>query len=275
MRKLFARIVRTLLRVPGMWPLFRVLLVIPAEIVKNQKVSLDKQPVEQRIRKTLGEPVVKHGPFAGMRYPGFAAAGSTVWPKFIGSYEKELHLAIEEILQQPITEVIDVGCAEGYYAVGLARSLPQAKVYAYDIDPRARELCSKMAVLNGVQDRVSVSGACTPETLQQFPFTGKGLIICDCEGYEKVLFNKANLSNLGNCDILIELHDCHDLSISGYITALFRDTHHLTLIPSVDDVFKAIRYQYPETDALDPVIRKEIFAESRHSAMEWAYLKAK
>lgn len=275
MRKVFARIVRALLRIPGMWSLLRLLLIVPAEIVKNQKEALDKRPIQQRILRLMEEPVVKHGPFAGMRYPGFAAAGSTVWPKFIGSYEKELHPVIEEILQQPITEVIDVGCAEGYYAIGLARSLPAAKVFAYDIDPRARALCSQMAVLNGVQDRVNVQGNCTPETLKAFPFTGKGLVICDCEGYEKVLFNKDNLANLGNCDILIELHDCHDLSISGYITALFRDTHHLTLIPSVDDVFKAIRYQYPETDALDPGTRKEIFAERRHSAMEWAYLKAK
>lgn len=110
---------------------------------------------------------------------------------------------------------------------------------------------------------------------EELPFTGKGLIICDCEGYEKVLFNRDNLPNLRHCDLLIELHDCHDPEISAYITTLFRDTHELTLIPSVDDVFKAIRYRYPEAEGLDAVARKELFAERRHSAMEWAYIKAK
>jgi len=275
MRKFIAKIVRVLLRIPGMWPLMKAVLIVPADFVKHQKMWLDKKPVMARIRQLMGDPVVKHGPFKGMRYPGFQSAGSMVWPKIMGSYEQELHPILERLLQTSFTEVIDVGCAEGYYAIGLARALPGAKVFAFDIDPRARQLCADMATLNGVSDRVKVAAACTPDTLRSFPFSGRGLIVCDCEGYEKTLFDSVNLSNLRGCDILIELHDCHDLSISGYIQQLFAATHHLELISTVDDVFKAIRYDYPETRDLSPELRKEIFAEQRHSAMEWAYLAPK
>jgi methylase of polypeptide subunit release factors len=52
--------------------------------------------------------------------------------------------------------VIDIGAAEGYYAIGFARRLPAARVIASDLDPVARLLCWLLARRNGVGDRVSV-----------------------------------------------------------------------------------------------------------------------
>ncbi len=59
------------------------------------------------------------GPFAGMAYVA-RAVGSAVVPKLVGSYEQELHGVLADIAQTPYMVVVDVGCAEGYYAVGLA-----------------------------------------------------------------------------------------------------------------------------------------------------------
>jgi methylase of polypeptide subunit release factors len=120
-----------------------------------------------------------------MAYPQAAAVGSALFPKLLGSYERELHPWIERICRGQYTEIIDVGCAEGYYAVGLARRLPNVKVYAYDIDADARQLCKAMARLNGIADRVTVRGACDAEELLSIPISGRGLIISDCGGYEK------------------------------------------------------------------------------------------
>jgi hypothetical protein len=53
-----------------------------------------------------------------MNYGSIGALCSTFIPKIIGSYECELHPAIEEIIVNNYAEVWDVGCAEGYYAVG-------------------------------------------------------------------------------------------------------------------------------------------------------------
>src|SRR5262245_45426434 len=71
-----------------------------------------------------GAPIsVQHGPFKGLAYFDETVWGS-ITPKWLGSYEAELHPAIEEIISRPYETIIDVGCAEGYYAVGLAATIP-------------------------------------------------------------------------------------------------------------------------------------------------------
>src|SRR5688572_440816 len=120
--------------------------------------------------------VVRAGPFAGLKYM-HRASGSVLLPKLVGSYEAELHPAIERVVSTAYDVVVDVGAAEGYYAVGLAKRLPQSKVFAYDIDPVARKACEKLAVVNGVADRVYVRGRCDHAELNAI-LTGKSLVVC-------------------------------------------------------------------------------------------------
>ena len=218
---------------------------------------------------------VLHGPFAGMKYPGAQAAGSAFMPKLLGSYERELHPVMERLMAKGYAELIDVGCAEGYYAVGCALKLPQCHVTAYDLDAEARRLCTAMAALNGVSDRVKVEQFCNAETLQSFRPAGKSLIICDCEGYEKTLFTPVVRDALLGHDILIEMHDFIDLSISTHLLDLFKDSHQQTLVTSVDDVQKARDYLYPELEGLSIGVRRQALAEDRPRIMEWLILEAK
>lgn len=218
---------------------------------------------------------VKHGPFQGMKYPESSSFGSTLLPKLLGSYEKELHPLIEEICQTEYSQIIDIGCAEGYYAVGLALRIPTAKIFAYDIEPYAQELCKNMALKNGVGNRVEIGDFFTEETIRNFSFNGKSLVFCDCEGYEKELFNQDSIPFLTSCDLLIELHDCYDITISSYIAALFKETHEQIYVESIDDIKKARTYNYSEIAELDLERKKNILAENRLSIMEWVFLKAK
>ena len=73
---------------------------------------------------------VQAGPFKGMRYPQFKAKGSTMLGKLLGTYEGELADLITSLVKQPYDAVVDVGCAEGYYAVGLALKISTAKIFA-------------------------------------------------------------------------------------------------------------------------------------------------
>ena len=61
-------------------------------------------------------PVVMHGPFAGMTYVAEATEGALI-ARLLGVYESELHPHIEAFAAEGLDCVIDVGCAEGYYAV--------------------------------------------------------------------------------------------------------------------------------------------------------------
>lgn len=147
------------------------------------------------------------GPFAGMRYIS-SAVGSCLIPKIIGCYEEELHPWVSDLLLQNYNAIVNIGCAEGYYAIGFAlKSVSQGEaIYAYDINPVARHSCLRLARLNKVADRIKIRGACLPEILEmdiRYPT----LIISDCEGYESTILDPTLVPGLSFCDMLIETHD--------------------------------------------------------------------
>ena len=83
--------------------------------------------------------MVLAGPFAGMRYETEAVHSMHV-PRLLGTYERELHASLERAPGMPYLRVINIGCGEGYYAVGLAMRLPGAHVHAFDSEVRAGDL---------------------------------------------------------------------------------------------------------------------------------------
>ena len=135
---------------------------------------------------------VMGGPFQGMIY-GDTAVCSALLPKLAGSYEVELHPLLDSLRAADYDTVVDVGCAEGYYAVGFARKWVGIQVIAFDTDVQARELCAQKTEENGVAARVRVEGACEGETLRDV--VPRSLLISDCEGYELVLLAWTKLRN--------------------------------------------------------------------------------
>lgn len=74
--------------------------------------------------------IVASGPFAGMRlHPEYSEL-----PKFLGTYEANLHPAIRRLTARRYDVILNIGCAEGYYAIGFARAVPGAQVQAFDTD---------------------------------------------------------------------------------------------------------------------------------------------
>ncbi len=215
---------------------------------------------------------VARGPFCGLQYPSAESIGSALYPKLLGCYEQELAGLVEKLCLYPYTEIIDIGCAEGYYANGFARRHRQALVDAFDSDPKARHLCRQMALLNEVADRVSVNDACFPASLLRIPIRKQALIFSDCEGHEFDLFNEDVVSALRRHDFVIETHDCLHIEISSTLEATFRrHGFHVTRIKSVDDIEKARTYDVPELRDFTLKDRFTILAEQRPRIMEWLY----
>lgn len=84
------------------------------------------------------------------------ASGSVLLPKILGTYESALIPWIVEAQNNGYETLIDVGCAEGYYAVGFAKTCSGIQVFAYDLNPMARELCQILADTNSVLDRIEI-----------------------------------------------------------------------------------------------------------------------
>ena len=229
----------------------------------------------EEIHQMFSDAVVRHGPFAGLRYAEMTSIASSLYPKLLGSYESELHPWITEICEAGYTEIIDVGCAEGYYAVGLALRVPKAKVYAYDTYEGARQLCAACAKLNRVAKRLKIRSLFTAEELGSIPIRQRGLIVCDCDGGENDIFTEQTGGQFADWDLLIETHDCYDITISTRLAELFRETHELRSILSIDDIQKAKTYDYPELAGLDLATRRAILAEYRPTLMEWQFFTSR
>lgn len=227
------------------------------------------RPVEKAFVKRHGPRVVA-GPFAGMKYLG-EATGSRLLPKLCGSYEVELHPLLKKIFTQPYEKVVDIGCAEGYYAVGFAMKFPQIPVFAYDIDPSAQKLCAELSRMNGVDGRVTVCGGCGPEMLRELA-EERVLLICDCEGYEYELLDNDVVGDMARWDLIVELHD--DSSGGTRAAALqsrLSKSHDTGVIPpSARDPDR-----FPVTHFLPKRWRKRALDEGRPVKQSWLWAMAR
>ncbi len=172
--------------------------------------------------------VVLSGPFKGMAYPVRASEGARA-ARLIGAYEASLAPVIEEIVLRGYDLVVDVGSAEGYYAVGLARRMPHARVMARDANPKAQTLCRALAEVNGVADRVEIGGLMAHADFKVCQFANT-LILCDIEAAEATLLDPVAAPGLLSADILVETHDCMQPGLSTLIADRFRATHEVRLI---------------------------------------------
>ena len=258
-----------------LWKLIEPISSLGSFLSNNRKLHESISLNKKLVKKYFYSMKVQNGPFIGMKYNKFESLNRTMFPKLLGTYEKELWETIEEIKDCAYSEIIDVGCAEGYYAIGLALNSSNSKIFAYDTDDKARNACRNMAALNNVSEKITIRDSLTANELKEFQFSTKGLVICDCEGFEKELFNIINVDNLHNCDLVIETHDYIDITISSNLKKLFEKTHTIKSIKSIDDIQKALTYDFEFIQHLNLYERKILLSEKRPATMEWLVCKSK
>jgi hypothetical protein len=173
--------------------------------------------------------IVRSGPFAGLRYPPEAIANRHVAPRLIGLYERCLHPVIAGVVNTAYQHIVDVGCAEGYYAVSLALRYPEATVHAFDADARELALCRRMAQLNDARN-VAFHAFCDPGTLCALIQNRRCLVLSDCEGFEDKLFNLDVIAAASQTDVLIELHEDSRPGVTDRLVARLGRTHETRLL---------------------------------------------
>lgn len=222
--------------------------------------------VNRRVRDRLGN-VVCSGPFAGVRLPDWGMTGIDLFaPKVIGSYERELHGWVEEAIAAHPPLVLNVGCAEGYYAVGLARRLPEASVLAFDTAALKIEQLAEIATLNDASVEAHAR-PCTHADLRELLVEG-ALVVCDCDGCEDVLLDPQAVPVLAQCSLLVETHDLLRPGINQRLVDSFALTHVVRTVSTepryVDD--------FPELGDLPLVSRQLAISEFRGGTMEFLFM---
>jgi hypothetical protein len=169
------------------------------------------------------------GPFATMKLDSNLALGRD--PRFIvGSYEQEVHDVINDVIVAAPINIVDIGSAFGYYAVGFAAKIAHTRITAFEAveEPHWRQL-RDLARLNGVSEKIVQRGLCTPSDLEEVCSAGS-FILSDCEGAEEQLCDPRRISALGSCTMLIELHEFNATQLVATLVERFRHSHNIRII---------------------------------------------
>jgi len=250
--------------------LYRLTPVYAARVERLERERAARSArIRQRNREIMADVFgnvfeIRGGPFAGMAYVERSTGGALL-PKIAGSYEEPIQDWIERAIARRYARILDIGCAEGYYAVGLARRLPESAIIAYDINVDARGLCRDLAAINGVTN-VDVRPSCDFSELAR-EIVDDTLIVCDIEGGERELLDPRKVPGLADADLIIECHDSYLPGITDLLIDRFEATHAITI--AVDDSVRRRHYALPKP--VSDVVLAEIIDENRAKDMKFLF----
>ena len=230
--------------------------------------------------------VVISGPFKGMIFNARVWNGvynTRPWggvylAQLLGHYERELHPWIEEICSLQPGLIVDIGAAEGYYAVGLARRCPKTRVVTFEMSDEARNDMVTACQRNGVTGQVTANAKCDPAVLQSVLASAVGstapaVIICDVEGYEYRLLDPLRLPELTNSYLLVEVHDHLLPDIGDELVARFRATHAIATVWSEERQATDYPYETWYTKLCPAWYRARAVSDRRPCRMRWLWMR--
>jgi len=230
------------------------------------------------LAKTRTRMYVAGGPFKGTRY-GERSFFSAYIPKLLGIYERELWGVIEAICESGPTLVVDIGAAEGYYAIGLANLLPKVKIIAYEASVEGRDELSKMIRLNNCEKNVEVREFCDTTELNAILSEDENskntVIICDVEGYEETLIDNNLVPGLGTASILIEIHEFICAGILEQMISRFDNSHVVHTIWQTDRTINDFPWRTFYTSILPQSYLEWAVSEWRPIKMCWLWMVPK
>jgi hypothetical protein len=169
--------------------------------------------------------IVVSGPFAGMKFNHKYLD----LPKILGTYEIELHGIFCRLRDRDYLRVVDIGAAEGYYAVGVTLWNPMCSVTAFEANRIYHESIRYLAKVNNVESRLQLQGLCNEDSLNNLGDELRdAFIIVDVEGYEKTLLDPQTVPALQTATILVEVHDNFVEGCTDAIIQRFQNSHDIS-----------------------------------------------
>ena len=239
---------------------------------RDHQLRLLRQTGDLQLTRTLVDAYgtsVLNGPFRGQIYPEASLLNRLGAPRLLGCYEQELHRIFAN-LDPSYEAFMDIGAAEGYYAVGMARKSRAGKVFAYETDPREVSSCREMAQLNGVSGRLEFRSWCDENEIVNLCTNRRCFVLSDCEGYELDLFSTRAVGALRRSDLVIELHDLPKVSMREVLKSRFTPTHHVEVL----DVEERRMQDYPQSRILKELAGQALI-DQRTPSQQWLHCLAR
>ena len=171
-------------------------------------VERRRAELSNRLIRLYGSAVI-YGPLKGLILSEYSWWGRADRAAMIfGLYEEEV---IQQIINKPegYDTFVDLGAADGYYAVGLLKAKIFQNVFAFEINSQGRKNILSNAEQNGVQKNLHVLGEAKQDFYKHLSDREKeaAVILIDIEGAEYDLLSSEVFQSLSKAVFVVELHD--------------------------------------------------------------------
>ena len=229
---------------------------------QRRKVLLDY--VYQKCQST-----VQHGIFKGMKLLKKSKWGDgDLGGKLLGIYEDELFPTIQQAIDNEPDLIINYGCAEGFYGIGLAMKLPNSKVIMFDIDQDLLNIAQENSKLNNATNVEFSSNCNNTDYFESLLSQAKNpFVIMDCEGYEDLMLNLELVPTLARTSVLVEMHDFMQQGLTENLVYKFNDSHDLEGLTQGTK-----NYHIEPILELGDTDKMILLNENRPCTMNWVYM---
>jgi hypothetical protein len=195
----------------------------------------------------------------------------------LGSTELELRSLIERLIARKYGTILNIGAADGYYAVGLARRSPLTNIVAFEAISELHPIIEATALLNGVADRIRIAGHCDSGRLRSELIQARPpvLIFVDVEGFETQLLDLGSVPELRSTDIFVETHDAFVPNCTETVISRFQKTHGIErFIARPRDITDFPPDFLPLLPKLFPRLAIDLMDERRMGIQQWLFCAA-
>lgn len=157
--------------------------------------------------------VVKYGLFQGLSLNRKTWWGkSDLGAQCLGLYEKEILNEIGRQEKGKYQTFIDIGAADGYYAVGMLLAGVVDNVISFEKSEEGRAAINENWDNNGKPGAITLYGEANHASLKIVPshVFDNALVLIDIEGYEFELLTKEVIKQLRFSEVIIEIHNWID-----------------------------------------------------------------
>ena len=236
------------------------------KVVEKKRIDLSN-----KVSKIFNN-TVQEGPFKGMIIsedqfwgPGDKAS------KILGLYEKEIQDLINQIQEKNnFPAFIDIGGADGFFAVGSVKNNLFKNCEVFEISKRGRQSIEESAIKNNVADLISIKSEANEKTLSSIENINNSVILCDIEGSEYDLFSENLIKNMHPSNVIIEIHKNPDISLKEFEDK-FKNLFSINKITQGPRSLKG----FGELKNFNDNNRALLASEGRSCIQEWWHLSPK
>ena len=216
--------------------------------------------------------IVQNGIFKNLKlYHHISWGKGDIASKIYGFYENKIQEKLKD-LKKPI--LIDIGAADGFFAIGSLKSKICDFCYAFEETKKSRENLYITAEINDVKNNISIMGEVNKDNFfsllpSEIDFS-KTIILCDIEGGEFNFFTDEILKKIRYSNIIIEIHN-NKYNLEIDFLERVKRYFDVSIIIDNDKNFENIL----ELHHLNDIDRNLIICEGRSYIGKWWHLSPK